>query len=67
MRGTVGTGYTEEMNAEGEDGQEWEGLSEVILGRREWFERWLDGERECESILVPTLPRRANLAFLNVR
>ncbi|GAA5871149.1 hypothetical protein JCM16303_001706 [Sporobolomyces ruberrimus] len=46
MRGTVGTGYTEEMNAEGEDGQEWEGLSEVILGRREWFERWLDGERE---------------------
>ncbi|GAA5936810.1 uncharacterized protein JCM15063_000067 [Sporobolomyces koalae] len=29
-----------------QDDNEWEGLSEVILGRREWFERWLDGERE---------------------
>ncbi|GAA6035080.1 hypothetical protein JCM8097_002174 [Rhodosporidiobolus ruineniae] len=25
---------------------EWEGLSETILGRQEWFERWLEGERE---------------------
>ncbi|GAA5849815.1 hypothetical protein JCM5353_008618 [Sporobolomyces roseus] len=37
------------LNEEGqmvEEQEEWEGLSEVILGRREWFERWLDGERE---------------------
>lgn len=32
-----------------EDGDEWEGLSETILGRQEWFDRWIDGERECES------------------
>ncbi|GEM09225.1 rint-1 family protein [Rhodotorula toruloides] len=29
-----------------EEEGEWEGLSETILGRQEWFERWLDGERE---------------------
>ncbi|KAL7344118.1 RINT-1 family protein [Rhodotorula toruloides] len=28
-----------------EEEREWEGLSETILGRQEWFERWLDGER----------------------
>lgn len=26
----------------------WGGLSEVILGREEWFEAWMEGERECE-------------------
>ncbi|GAA6012527.1 hypothetical protein JCM10207_009031 [Rhodosporidiobolus poonsookiae] len=31
---------------EDEDEGEWEGLSETILGRAEWFERWLEGERE---------------------
>jgi len=40
-----------EMGEMSEEQEEWEGLSEVILGRREWFERWLDGERECESRL----------------
>ncbi|KAL8291920.1 hypothetical protein RQP46_002178 [Phenoliferia psychrophenolica] len=25
---------------------EWGGLSEVILGQKEWFDRWLEGERE---------------------
>ncbi|EGU13476.1 RINT-1 family protein [Rhodotorula toruloides ATCC 204091] len=29
-----------------EEEGEWEGLSETILARQEWFERWLDGERE---------------------
>ncbi|KAF9821810.1 hypothetical protein IEO21_00240 [Rhodonia placenta] len=24
----------------------WEGISDVILGRKEWFETWLEGERE---------------------
>ncbi|TFY78757.1 hypothetical protein EWM64_g5257 [Hericium alpestre] len=24
---------------------EWEGVSEVILGRKEWFERWMEGEK----------------------
>lgn len=37
-----------------EDDAEWEGLSETILGRDEWFDRWLDGERECESAFPTT-------------
>ncbi|TFY64757.1 hypothetical protein EVG20_g5839, partial [Dentipellis fragilis] len=24
---------------------EWEGVSEVVLGRKEWFERWMKGEK----------------------
>ncbi|GAA6009959.1 hypothetical protein JCM11491_000881 [Sporobolomyces phaffii] len=32
--------------AAAEERGEWEGLSQVILGRREWFEKWLEGERE---------------------
>ncbi|GAA6047744.1 hypothetical protein JCM3770_001756 [Rhodotorula araucariae] len=35
----------EDLPADDED-PEWEGLSETILGRVEWFERWLEGERE---------------------
>lgn len=31
---------------------EWAGLSEVILGEKEWFTRWLEGERECASCSV---------------
>lgn len=26
----------------------WGGLSEVILNRQEWFEAWMEGERQCE-------------------
>ncbi|KAI0304653.1 TIP-1 family-domain-containing protein [Russula brevipes] len=26
------------------DGAEWKGISEVILGRKEWFDRWVEGE-----------------------
>lgn len=36
---------------------EWGGLSEVILGQKEWFDRWLEGERECEYSLCVLLPR----------
>ncbi|KAK4056321.1 hypothetical protein OIO90_002765 [Microbotryomycetes sp. JL221] len=25
---------------------EWKGLSDIILGKKEWFSRWLEGERE---------------------
>lgn len=40
----------DEQVQEEEEGGEWEGLSETILGRQEWFDKWIDGERECESI-----------------
>lgn len=29
---------------------EWEGLTEVILGRKEWFDAWLYGEKRCKLI-----------------
>lgn len=47
-----------------EEQEEWEGLSEVILGRREWFERWLDGERECESSFFYSIRNRTKLIRL---
>lgn len=28
----------------------WQGISEVILGRKEWFEAWMEGERACKCI-----------------
>lgn len=34
---------------------EWEGLGEVILGRKDWFDAWLQGEKQCKSFL-PTCP-----------
>ncbi|GAA5979575.1 hypothetical protein JCM10908_002971 [Rhodotorula pacifica] len=36
----------EEEGSLPEEEGEWEGLSETILGRQEWFEKWIDGERE---------------------
>ncbi|GAA5921613.1 hypothetical protein JCM1841_000155 [Sporobolomyces salmonicolor] len=43
-----GRGYRPRINRgqeEQEEEGEWEGLAEVVLGRREWGERWLEGER----------------------
>lgn len=34
---------------------EWEGLSEIILGRKEWFDAWLAGEQRCESLATGAL------------
>ena len=28
----------------------WQGISEIILGRKEWFEAWMEGERICKYI-----------------
>ncbi|KAI0724222.1 RINT-1 family protein [Cerioporus squamosus] len=32
--------------ANGEETRHWEGVCEVILGRNEWFEAWVEGERK---------------------
>jgi RAD50-interacting protein 1 len=32
------------------NGEEWKGISDVILGRPEWFEKWLDGEKQCMNL-----------------
>ena len=26
----------------------WDGISEVILGNPDWFERWLSAEKQCK-------------------
>lgn len=31
--------------------KKWEGLSDVILGRADWFAAWLEGEKKCTLIL----------------
>jgi hypothetical protein len=31
------------------DGKDkWDGISEVILGKKEWFDAWMEGEKKCE-------------------
>ena len=30
---------------------QWDGISEIILGRKEWFEAWMEGERACECTI----------------
>lgn len=44
--------------------EKWEGVSEIILGKKEWFEAWLEGEKTClffPSCLSPYSP--ANYLF----
>lgn len=39
--------------------EDWEGIADVVLGRKEWFDAWLEGERRCEQITLSTV----NLLF----
>ena len=43
LSGTSVTLTTEDNNV-----PSWDGISEVILGMKEWFEAWMEGERQCE-------------------
>jgi len=36
-------------------GETWDGISEVILGTREWFEAWIEGERKCKCAVFDLL------------
>ena len=36
------------INRKGGEHTDWEGISDVILGNKEWFDAWLEAERECE-------------------
>lgn len=31
----------------------WEGISDVILGNKEWFDAWLEAERQCTCTNLP--------------
>lgn len=51
LRGTSAALSNSSESLQGKDGkggQKWEGISEVILGKKEWFEAWMEGERTCE-------------------
>ncbi|PCH33328.1 hypothetical protein WOLCODRAFT_111625 [Wolfiporia cocos MD-104 SS10] len=42
VRGTS----SESSSADDASADKWDGISEVILGRKEWFEAWMEGERQ---------------------
>ena len=44
VRGKMG-----DSKGAGGDVEKWPGVSEVILGKKEWFDAWLTGEKKCES------------------
>lgn len=29
--------------------EDWQGTSDIILGSKEWFDAWLEGERKCKA------------------
>lgn len=31
----------------------WDGISEIILGKKEWFEAWMESERSCKASSHP--------------
>jgi hypothetical protein len=47
---------------ENQDGPSWGGISEVIVGNKEWFETWLEGERKCKR----DLPTYAKLQLMRL-
>lgn len=48
--GYAGVGVKDgKETGDGEEVDEWKGISQVILGKKEWFDAWLDGERRCTS------------------
>ncbi|KAG8803228.1 hypothetical protein FRC16_006461 [Serendipita sp. 398] len=40
-----GFALTGTLQPSGSESGDWEGVSDVILGRKEWFDAWLEGER----------------------
>ena len=44
------------------DGSQWLGLSDIILGRPDWFAAWLQGENECQCLSCTHL-HKAELFF----
>jgi hypothetical protein len=45
--GLSGTSATGDVAKGGKD--KWDGISEVILGKKEWFDAWMQGEKKCEQ------------------
>ena len=43
-------GRTEIDHGVEERKNKWDGISEFILGKKEWFDAWMEGERKCEWV-----------------
>ena len=65
MNGTTGA-RAEDTKEVGEGVQKWEGISEIILGHKEWFDAWMEGERACELSCVRFNYTRRNQPILAV-
>ena len=48
----------------GDRSDSWEGISQIILGKKEWLEAWVEGERKCEHDLLSS---RLNVAHTFTR
>lgn len=46
-------GYEFVISAEAKKNEEKGGISSVILGEKEWFDAWLDGEKKCKLLIAP--------------
>ena len=57
MNGTTGA-RAEDTKEVGEGVQKWEGISEIILGHKEWFDAWVEGEKRCKSTMLLTIAWR---------
>ncbi|KAK7694298.1 hypothetical protein QCA50_001480 [Cerrena zonata] len=40
------SGTSAALTSEDDNVPDWDGISEVILGKKEWFEAWMEGERQ---------------------
>ena len=49
--GLSGTSAGHAVNPQ-EPEDKWDGVSEVILGNKQWFDSWMEGERKCTCTLV---------------
>jgi hypothetical protein len=57
-------GFTLYGTSATKDAAEWDGISEIILGKREWFEAWMEGEKTCEFRTCSVFTKVLTVLFL---
>jgi hypothetical protein len=45
-------GYEFVISTEAKKNEEKGGISSVILGQKEWFDAWLEGEKTCKCLIA---------------
>lgn len=46
------------------DDADWKGISEIILGRKEWFDSWVEGEKACKLGVLIRVPCRHSRIYI---